>query len=109
MAGSKNNIKFNYLYRDGGNYKQFGYLIYSNESDIQIEKIENQIRLKLIDDNFFDPKLWRVKTLYKYPYDPDLDHSWHEFENVEITKELPTSKIDIAEFINSLSNLKIIT
>jgi hypothetical protein len=79
------------------------------ENDIQIEKIENQIRLKLIDDDFFDPKLWRVKTLYKYPYDPDLDHSWHEYENVEITKELPTSKIDIAEFINSLSNLKIIT
>ena len=105
MTGSKNNIKFNYLYRDGGNYKQFGYMIFGNENNIHIEEIENQIRLKLIDGDFFDPKMWRVKTLYKYPYNPELDHSWHEFEDIEITSESPTSKVDILDFISSLPYL----
>jgi len=99
---NNNNVKFNYLYRDGGNYKQFGFEIFSNERNIKIEKIEKRIRLKLIDGEFFDPNQWGVMKLYKYPYDPELDHSWHEFENIEITKEPPTSKTDILHFLNAL-------
>jgi len=105
MTYSKNNVKFNYLYRDGGNYKQFGFVIFTNDNNIQIEEILNQIQLKLIDGEFFDPKKWAVETLYKYPYDPELDHSWHEFEDIEITSESPTSKVDIIDFVSSLPNL----
>ena len=102
MANSDNNIKFNYLYRDGGNYKQFGFEIFKNHNKFSIKEIEEQIREKLIDGEFFDHEKWGVKPLLKYSYNPELDHSWHEFEGVAETKETATTEIDILNFINYL-------
>ena len=102
MNASGHNIKFCYLYRDSGNYKEFGYEIFSNINNIPIQKIEKIIKSNLIDREFFDPVEWGVKQLYKCSFDFELDHSWHEFEVLETTSENPTVNIDIERFLNSI-------
>lgn len=47
------NIKFNYLYRDAGNYKTFGFVIFANPNSILIEEAEKKFRNSLIDSEFF--------------------------------------------------------
>ncbi|WPU98786.1 hypothetical protein SNE26_22485 [Mucilaginibacter sp. cycad4] len=42
------NIKFNYLYRDGGNYKNFNSIVFNNPQSILLPSLEQLIRSKLI-------------------------------------------------------------
>jgi len=81
-----NNIKFNYLYRDAGNYKQFGDVVLSNPNNISIALITDIVRKNLIDGEFFEAIKWGVPSLFFDTKNED-DHEWHEFENVEITQE----------------------
>jgi hypothetical protein len=101
MRNSGKYIKFSYLYRDLGNYKQFGFEIFLNQKSIPIIKIEKEIRAKLIDNEYFEPNKWNLKTLYNFPFDDELDHFWHEFEKIEFTKEEATS-IDIESFLKHI-------
>ncbi len=39
MSASKNNIQFNYIYRDAGNYKVFGYVVFANPQELSLEFI----------------------------------------------------------------------
>jgi len=41
------NIKFNYLYRDAGNYKHYGSVIFASPNDLSLLEIEIIIRAKL--------------------------------------------------------------
>lgn len=47
------NIKFNYRYRDSGNYKNYGYVILANPDNLELSEIENLIRAKLTDETWF--------------------------------------------------------
>lgn len=51
-------IKFNYLYRDASNYKQFGNVIMSNLNNMCIDLINDIIRRNLIDGEFFNASEW---------------------------------------------------
>ena len=42
------NIKFSYLYRDAGNYKNYGEVIFANPDEMPIEEVEILIKSKLI-------------------------------------------------------------
>lgn len=96
------NVKFNYLYRDGGNYKTFGSIIFINPTGLSINEIEQKLRDKLIDDCFFDPKILQVPALKhsNFSYDPELDHNFNEFESIEETVEMATGKRTINEFLD---------
>ena len=96
------NIKLSYLYRDAGNYKQFGDIIFANPETLPLYEIEKQIKEKLIDGEFFSAKEWNLPTLYAYPKDRELDHTWHEFESVDYSEEKPIMKISIQTFLNNL-------
>lgn len=100
MNDSKNNIKFNYLYRDGGNYKVWGSEVFSNPDSLSIENIEEKIRKSLIDGEFFDPKYWKVKRLKHEDWVPELDHTWNEFDSIEMTEEEVTIGYSITEFLD---------
>lgn len=43
MSNAEINIKLNYLYRDGGNYKVWGYEVFSNPDLLSIKGIEEKI------------------------------------------------------------------
>jgi hypothetical protein len=81
------NIKFSYLYRDGGNYKTFGEAFFANPDNIPLAEIEALIRSKLIDDTWFYAKEFGVPSLIQNTFDYDLDPTWHEFESVAETCE----------------------
>lgn len=97
------NIKFNYLYRDGANYKQNHSEVFTNREQLSIEEIENAIRSALIDDGWFYADKWGLKDLHLYKWDNTIDHEWHEYDSIEATEESET-KGDIANFIEIIQN-----
>jgi hypothetical protein len=98
--GDMSNIKFNYFYRDGFNYKTHSYVIFDNPNIIEIFELEAFVRSKLIYDSWFYAEQWKipelVSTFFEYKFDP----TWHEFESVEYTDEPANSTL--TEFIGIL-------
>jgi hypothetical protein len=99
MNASTPNIKLSYLYRDAGNYKQFGFEVFSNPGQKSLPDIEKAIQARLTDGTYFEARKWNLKSLHKHAYDPDFDHNWHEFEKIEPTHAVPTSDIDLTQFL----------
>jgi len=102
MKGSKFNIKFNYLYRDAGNYKIFGCVIFSNQKKIDLERIELEIKDNLIDKEFFYPLDCKIPVLNFDGINEEISDVWYEFENVEFTDEHVTDNKSIEEFLLGL-------
>lgn len=95
------NIKFNYLYRDAGNYKQFGNIILSNPNNISIDLVTDIVRKNLIDGEFFEAGKWGVPSLF-FDIKNEDDNKWHEFENVETTQEPPYSGSAIEDLLDKI-------
>lgn len=58
------NIKFNYLYRDASNYKQFGYIVLSNPNNIAINIVREGIISNLIDTEYFFADALGIPSLF---------------------------------------------
>ena len=93
------NIQFNYRYRDGGNYKSFNAIIFSNPDNQLVSYLDQLIRSKLIDETYFYANQWNVPNLYFTAFNPDTDPTWHEFENVEYTNLEPNAPLTLSNFI----------
>jgi len=98
MKDLKSNINFNYLYRDADNFKQFGSVIFSNPNNLSVVEIDNILRSRLIDEEYFNHVKFGVPSLFFKNRSVD-DHNWHEYENVEMTVKNPTDKRTIEEFL----------
>ena len=72
------NVAFEYLYRDAGNSKNWGEVVFSNPNDIAIGAIIAEAQDALIDGCYFIAEQARVPVLHFGDYDPELDHGWHE-------------------------------
>lgn len=100
------NIRFAYMYRDAGNYKQHGEAIFSNETHLPSDEIEKQIRSYLNDGEFFIARQVHLEERF-FDVLYDDDHPWHEFLEVDASDD-PTfdpdheHKRDIAEFLSDL-------
>jgi len=99
MNDSGTNLKFEYLYRDAGNYKQFGSIILSNPHGLTPEQATEKLLQNLVDEAFFDPIKVNVPLLEKYDFDPELDHGWYEFDLFSETSEAPTESVIIDDFL----------
>jgi hypothetical protein len=97
-----NNLKLNYRYRDAGNYKQFGSVIFPNSSQLAISEATKLIQEKLISGEFFIPNDWNIPRLQFHPYDPEFDHEYHEFEEWEVTEEATTDDRDVLTFLQNI-------
>lgn len=104
MSNAEINIKLNYLYRDGGNYKVWGYEVFSNPDLLSIKGIEEKIRESLIGGEFFDPQHWKVTRLKFDDLVSELDHTWNEFDSLAVTAEEPTNSNSITEFLKAIRN-----
>lgn len=100
MLKPRKNILFNYLYRDGSNYKDYGSIIFSNLNNIALNRVEAIVRENLIDGEYFYAKEWDLPDLFFEESNCD-DHEFHEFVSVKITSERQNSK-SIEEFISLL-------
>lgn len=100
------NIKFHYLYRDGGNYKQYGSIIFSNPTGLNIDELMLLLKQKLIDEQFFYANKWNLPDLHFPNWNVQLDHNFHEFERIEYTVEPANTLINLAEFVKLIVNFK---
>lgn len=103
MSDSSPNVMFSYMYRDAGNFKQYGELVFANPERLPIAIAEETIGRVLIDGQFFEPTEWSVPFIYGFAYDPDLDHSWHEVCELVNTKAMPTDARTLKQFLDELS------
>ena len=83
------NIQLSYLYRDSGNYKNFGSVVFANSSNIELSIVEKRIKSRLIDGTWFCAHHWQLPDL-RFINVNESDSTWHEFESVEYT-ELPAN------------------
>ncbi len=97
------NIEFRYMYRDMGNFKNYGEVVFGNRLNFNPEEIRKQIFRFLGSDHIIKASDLRIPDLYfkNFPYDPELDHEMHEFFEVS-ESELPASDAiqrDIADLL----------
>lgn len=83
------NIEFTYLYRDGGNNKKWGRIVFSNPQGANSGSLEKDLRPAFLQDGLFIASQIRVPDVFlyadgKFSFD---DHCYHEFDAVR-----PTSK-----------------
>lgn len=98
-------IRFNYLHRDSGNWKKFGYKLFSNPEQLTIEEVKQRIRQNLIDREYFYPEQVGIKKFKVHRYLDD--YSWYEFESVEIliNIDFPTKELkSINDFLLQLKS-----
>ncbi|MBB3057130.1 hypothetical protein [Mucilaginibacter gotjawali] len=93
------NIKFNYLYRDSGNYKKFISVIFSNPDGIKLSDLEAFIKTKLIDETWFYAEQWNLPEIFTDIIDFRVDPTWHKFESIEYTDEPADNDFIVRDFI----------
>ena len=86
------NIEFGYFYRDCGNFKNFGEVIFANKRSLSAKEINEKLLSTVMPEPFFRASDLGLPDLFfeNFPYDPELDHESHEYHKVSET-EKPTN------------------
>jgi hypothetical protein len=74
-------------YRDGGNYKKRGSVIFSNPDQLGSDSLETDLRHAFLEDGLFVAKQIRVPDVFLYAdgqFSSD-DHCYHEFISISST------------------------
>ena len=96
------NIKFNYLYRDGGNYKNYSSVIFDNLGNIELAALESLIKSKLIYGEWFYVDEWKLPDLHFGTWDNEIDHTFHEFGSVAYTDKAANAELTLDEFMTAI-------
>jgi hypothetical protein len=104
------NVRFEYLYRDAGNFKNWGEVVFSNPHDVPVDIIASIADQVLIDCAFFVAAKADVPDLHFAEHDEELDHGWHEVHVFRPTDDHPNDVRDrnIEEFVESLRSASIV-
>ncbi len=78
-------VRFNYLYRDGSNFKRWGSVDFSNPEQLTIEEIDIRLRSCFEQESFFIAHQIGIPELFLYVDEPITadDHCYHEYQSVE--------------------------
>jgi hypothetical protein len=97
------NIKFNYLYRDGSNYKKWADVVFFNPHGVPLSVASEAIRNVLWGDDLFIAHQIRVPEVFLFAKGDITsdDHCFHEFCDVELSDRVPTDQYGrtMSEFI----------
>jgi hypothetical protein len=99
------NVRFGYLYRDAGNFKRWGEVVFSNAHNIGQEALDTISSAALpLDGIYFLPDQIWVPSLHFEDWIKVLDHDWHEIHAFYLCGDLPNDlqTRDIEQFIQSL-------
>lgn len=98
------NIRFEYLYRDAGNFKNWGEVIFSNPNNIDAGFTSSMAEQVLIERIYFVASKADIPDLHFSEYIEEVDHGWHEFHSFTLTDDAPNDLLgrNIEEFISSL-------
>lgn len=83
------NIQFIYLYRDGGNHKKWGSVVFPNPDQLDSISVKEQLQRAFLEDGLFIASQIRVPEVFLYAggglsFD---DHCYHELGSVRPTAE----------------------
>jgi hypothetical protein len=81
------NVEFTYLYRDGGNHKKWGRVLFSNPDRLSSDSLDNGMQRAFLRDGLFIAAQIRVPDVFLYAggaFSFD-DHCYHEFDSVRPT------------------------
>jgi hypothetical protein len=100
------NMAFQYLYRDGANYKKWSEVTFSNMEGLQAEVINKLLGSAFLPDGLFIARQIRIPEVFlteDYPMTPE-DHCFHEFWFVEATSAAITDqyKRSIEDFLSEV-------
>lgn len=99
------NVRFEYLYRDAGNFKRWGEVVFSNVGNIGRDTLAAISGQTLpLDSLYFLPDQIGVPRLHFDEQIANLDHEWHEIHCFELCDDMPNDlqARDIGVFIQSL-------
>jgi hypothetical protein len=101
------NIEFEYRYRDWGNFKRYGAVVFQNQHRISIDEVSQRVLSASIDGQFIDASQLGLPELFfrDSPFDPDLDHGLHEYCSVSET-ELPANDASSRDILDLLLRME---
>jgi hypothetical protein len=103
------NIKFNYLYRDGSNYKSWGNVIFANPDQLTVAEIEKRLTNAFLSDNLFIASQVSIpeRFLFADGKFTKYDHCYHEFDCAEICADIPTDVLNrsITDFLSNVESV----
>jgi len=102
MAEMTSQIKFEYQYRDGANYKRFSVLIFENPLNRSAVEVESKIRSTLIEETWFVADQVGIPELFLFSDAPvtERDHCLHEFVSVDVVVN-----DSVAQLVGSIETL----
>jgi hypothetical protein len=99
-------IKFNYVYRDGSNYKSWGEVIFRNSEDLAVSEVEAKLLGAFLPDKQFiaDQISIPEKFLFTNGKFTEYDHCYHEFDGLEVSEEEATDSLErsITDFLQDV-------
>ena len=99
-------IRFNYLYRDASNYKEWGSVDFTNPEKLALNEIEQSLRKNFDQGELFIAHQIKIPELFFYAAEPitEDDHCYHEFGSLEEidTAASETPSRSISDFINTI-------
>jgi hypothetical protein len=98
------NLRFEYLHRDGGNYKIFGSIIIKNINKISPSNATVLLEKELIDGEYFYPKMAKIPLFEEHKEDSEFFTDWYEFDKFSLTDETPSDSLSLKEFIKSFED-----
>jgi hypothetical protein len=100
------NVEFEYCYRDWGNFKRFGAVIFENRNQLAVDEIRRRVLRASCEGQWFNATHVRLPELYfpNCPFDPDLDHEFHEFRSASETELVAddSHNRDILDFLSEM-------
>lgn len=103
------NIRFEYLYRDAGNFKNWGEVVFSNPRNFTADSIALMADPALIDHVYFVAAKVDIANLHFAEHIDELDHDWHEVHAFQTTSDPPNDAKcrNIEEFVATLRSASI--
>ena len=97
------NIKFNYLYRDGANYKNWGSTVFINPEGLSLQELDTSLRQNFESEELFIAHQINIDELFfsKQVSLTNDDHCYHEYAGVEFTNKDATDSLQrsVYEFV----------
>lgn len=87
-------VRFNYLYRDGGNYKRWGSVDFENPEKLSIKEIDKLLRSCFEQQCCFIAHQIDIPKISLYADEPisEDDHCFHECDSVIEVEHVDSSK-----------------
>jgi len=89
-------VKFIYLYRDSGNSKAWGEVVFANPGNLSVDEVELRLKKALDMGCLFIADQIQIPEVFLY-LQGDLtaeDHCFHEFDSAILSDESPNDQLE---------------